>query len=259
MTDFKYVGSELDLFSKAVNWKSYLRKEIQPFLGSRVLEVGSGIGGTTQVLCDGTQEQWVCLEPDADLAEKTQSGIRSGSIPRCCRVQVGDVNDMDTASEFDAILYIDVLEHIERDLEELHRAARLLAPEGRLIILSPAHQFLYSPFDEAVGHHRRYTAKTYMKAAPTSLRLTRIRYLDSVGLLASLSIRLFFRSSLPTHRQIRVWDRMMVPVSRLIDPVLFYRVGKTILGIWERNGSQEGGSLIRSDSTSVSWAAVSSS
>lgn len=49
------------------------------------------------------------------------------------------------ALAFDTIIYIDVLEHIEDDREELNRAASHLRPGGHLIILSPAHQKLFTP------------------------------------------------------------------------------------------------------------------
>ena len=44
-------------------------------------------------------------------------------------------------AKFDAILYIDVLEHIEDDRAEMARAAARLKPGGALIVLAPAHPF----------------------------------------------------------------------------------------------------------------------
>ena len=52
-TDFTYVGTELDLFARATNWKAYLRRQITPYLGQEVLEIGAGLGGTTLHLCSG--------------------------------------------------------------------------------------------------------------------------------------------------------------------------------------------------------------
>lgn len=63
-------------------------------------------------------------------------------------------------SRFDTILYIDVLEHIADDRAELVEAARRLNPGGYLVVLSPAHQWLFTAFDAAIGHVRRYTAKS---------------------------------------------------------------------------------------------------
>jgi hypothetical protein len=61
-----------------------------------------------------------------------------------------------------------------------------------------------------------------------------MRYLDSVGLAASLANRTLLRQSIPTARQIMIWDRLMVPMSRILDPLLGYRAGKSILAVWSR-------------------------
>jgi hypothetical protein len=60
------------------------------------------------------------------------------------------------------------------------------------------------------------------------------RYLDSVGLLASLANRLLLRSAMPTVGQIRIWDNFMVPWSRFLDPIFLYGIGKTIVVVWRR-------------------------
>ena len=57
--------------------------------------------------------------------------------------------------KYDTILYIDVLEHIEDDYAEIKHAMGLLTSGGRIIIVSPAHNWLYNPCDKAVGHFRR--------------------------------------------------------------------------------------------------------
>jgi len=72
VSDFDYVGSELEIFAEAIRWKRYFADEMRPFLGSRVLEVGAGIGGTTRVLCRGSEARWLCVEPDAALAEQVR-------------------------------------------------------------------------------------------------------------------------------------------------------------------------------------------
>ena len=87
--------------------------------------------------------------------------------------------------QFDTIMYIDVLEHIDNDREELSRAASHLRPDGHLIVLAPAHQRLFSPFDTAIGHFRRYNRPMLRTISPASLRLERMRYLDCAGLILS--------------------------------------------------------------------------
>ena len=236
MTTFTYVGSELDLFSAARNWKSYFRGQIAPYLGSDVLEAGAGLGGTTRVLARGDERRWVALEPDPSLAARLAEEVGSGALPRSVEVRVGTLEDAEASETFDTILYMDVLEHIEGDRAEVARAARHLRPGGHVIALSPAHPWLFTPFDRAIGHHRRYTRATFGALAPPDLEPVRLRYLDSVGLLASVGNRLLLRSAMPTPRQVAFWDRALVRASRLVDPVLGYSVGKSVLAVWRKLG-----------------------
>jgi SAM-dependent methyltransferase len=231
---YSYVGSELELFAAAINWKSYVRRQVDRYLGRDVLEVGAGQGGTTRVLCDGRADRWLCLEPDASLAARLRSAVGDGDLPDCCRIRVGTSADLDRCDDFDTILYMDVLEHIAEDRAELEQAAARLRPGGHLIVLAPAHQWLFTPFDAAIGHYRRYAKGTLRGVAPAGLPLVRLAYLDAAGMLASLGNRLVLRSAAPTPSQIAVWDRFLVPFSRWIDPLLGYSVGKSVLAVWQK-------------------------
>jgi SAM-dependent methyltransferase len=240
-TNYSYPGAELDLFAGATRWKTYWASEVGPYLGRSVLEVGAGFGGSTAHLCRGRHDRWIALEPDAELADRLRLQVANGLLPPCCYVRHGTLADLDGRERFDSILYADVLEHIGDDREEVRRATAHLAPGGHLIVLAPAHQFLYTPFDEAVGHYRRYDRETLLTLGGDGLRCVAARYLDSVGLLASLANRLFLRSAAPTSQQIRLWDSYMVRCSRLLDPLLAHRVGKSLLVVWRREGATDGG------------------
>jgi 2-polyprenyl-3-methyl-5-hydroxy-6-metoxy-1,4-benzoquinol methylase len=234
MAEFAYVGSELDLFAAAVHWKRYVRRVIAPFLGAEVLEVGAGFGGTTKVLCQGGERRWVCLEPDPTLVARLDSDIREGRLPEACRALVGTTDTLGVDESFDSILYMDVLEHMEDDRAEMTRAASLLRPGGHLVVLSPAHQWLFSPFDQAIGHYRRYSKRTLSELHPEGLELVQARYLDAFGMLASLGNRLLLRSPLPTAGQIALWDKVLVPLSSSFDRLLGYSVGKSVVCVWRR-------------------------
>ena len=235
MGSFTYVGSELDLFSQCVRWKDYFRSRLAPHIGSDVLEVGAGIGANTAILLTPHVRRWVCLEPDAGLAAQIQQAVASGSLPSCCEVRIGTLNNAVKADErFDTAMYVDVLEHIEDDKAEMTAAAARLRPGGTLIVLAPAHGFLFSPFDTSIGHYRRYDAAMMRALTQPDLDLIALQSLDSIGLFASLANRLLLKQSMPTRGQLAVWDRYMVPLSRWVDPVLGYRVGKSIIGVWKK-------------------------
>jgi hypothetical protein len=228
MSEFAYVGSELEIFEKAVHWKRYFGRHIAPYIRGDVLEAGAGIGANLKIFADLDFRRWTCLEPDRDMAERLRSSLRDAARYEAV---VGTLPDL-PGRRFDAILYIDVLEHIEEDRLEMRRAAEHLNPGGAVIVLSPAHQWLFTPFDAAIGHFRRYSKRTLAAAAPSELSREKLIYLDTVGLAASTANRLFLKSAMPTHAQIQTWDRLMVPLSRFIDPLLGYHVGKSVLGIW---------------------------
>ena len=229
-SEFKYAGSELELFEKARNWKAYWRTQIAEFVRGEVLEVGAGIGANTLTLAGLNYERWTCLEPDAVLAARIELPPGGRHHPAA-----GTIEDLPADATFDAILYIDVLEHIEDDRREMARAADRLKPGGALIVLAPAHPFLFTPFDAAIGHVRRYTRASLRSTAPDSLRIEKLGYLDAAGLLASAGNRMVLRKSMPKAWQILAWDRLGVPLSRLLDPVFAGRVGKSVLGVWRKD------------------------
>jgi SAM-dependent methyltransferase len=232
VSGFQYVGSELDVFAAAANWKAYMARLLHPYLRGAVLEVGAGIGATTQALWHEAVADWVCLEPDAALARQLRS-IRLGAGGRVRPdVIVGTLADLPAARHFDTIIYIDVLEHIEDDRAELRRAVRHLAPGGTLIVLAPAFQFLFSEFDRSIGHQRRYTARSLSAVFPRELRRVKVFHADSLGMLLSLGNRLLLKQSLPGERQIAVWDRFVVPASRLVDPLLRRWLGRSVIAVF---------------------------
>lgn len=235
MSGSHYVGSELDVFALARNWKAYFGAALKAHLHGVVVEVGAGLGTTTAALCDGSQRLWLCLEPDLGLLSRARREI---ALPSCCRLVSGLSTAVaarsGTDGAVDAVLYIDVLEHIEDDRAELRRAHALLAPGGHLLVVSPAHPFLFMPFDEAVGHFRRYQRHTLQAAVPEGFETVRLCYLDSAGFFASLANRLLLRESHPSKRQILFWDRVLIPLSRFVDPLLGYGFGKSVLGIFRK-------------------------
>lgn len=234
MTDsFKYQGNELLLFQHAINWKNYFSKQIKPFIKGNVLEVGAGIGSTTLLLNDGTAVKWLMLEPDEQMVSELKIKMDKNELPYNCQLQTGKIDHV--TSTFDTIIYIDVLEHIKDDAEEMNKAATLLNIGGHIIVLTPAFPFLYSPFDKAIGHHRRYNKKMFQKITPISLHLVSNNYYDSAGFFASLMNKIILRKKYPTQKQVLFWDKWMVPVSKITDDLFFHSFGKSIIGIWKKS------------------------
>ncbi|XXK27668.1 class I SAM-dependent methyltransferase [Arenicellales bacterium nBUS_45] len=222
------VAYELDLFARAQNWKTYWAKSIAKYLRGSVAEVGAGIGSNARFLLNQHVEKLMLIEPGEELF----SQLSAREYPEYISKLNGTLRD--SQCDFDTIVYIDVLEHINNDLLETSCAYDHLTKGGHLVILSPAWPFLYSPFDRAVGHYRRYTRASLRASVDSRLETVSEIYLDSVGLLASLANKLLLRTSSPSDAQVKLWDGLMVRMSAMLDPMLCYTAGKTVVGVYRK-------------------------
>jgi hypothetical protein len=229
-----YVGSELELFSEARNWKAYFSRVLAPYVRGRVLEVGGGIGSNTPYLATPAVSGWTSVEPDRSLARRIAERAARHEWAFDWTVVPGTIAALDPAARFETILYIDVLEHIADHRSELSGAAAHLGAGGNLVVLAPAHQFLFSPFDASIGHHRRYSRASLIALTPPRCRLCCCFMLDTAGFFASLANRVLLRASMPTAGQIAFWDEVLVPISHILDRLTGYNLGKSVVAVWTR-------------------------
>ena len=234
MDKYTYTGNELDVFAGAANWKKYFTSIFKSYLRGSVLEVGAGIGSKTPYLLNSNISSFTCLEPDRILVSRIEEKVKQHHLPELLGIICGTTSDIPADKQFDAILYIDVIEHIEDDKAELNRARNLLKQGGSLIILVPAFNSLYTEFDKEIGHYRRYVKKTLRPAIPEGFELKKLIYLDSAGFFASLANKLLFSNSKANPKVIKFWDQVLVRFSILADKILFHTFGKSLVGIWQK-------------------------
>ena len=141
-----------------------------------------------------------------------------------------------TNEKYDTILYMDVIEHIEKDIDELNLACDRLTNDGKLVIVVPAFNFLFSSYDEDVGHYRRYEKKDFRNYVKNkNLSIISLKYFDSLGFFILIFVKLFkFKGKNSTVLGIKLWN-LMVPVSRLIDKLFFHQFGKSLMCVIKKN------------------------
>ena len=181
------------------SYNDWVYREIRPFLGDRLLEVGCGIGNMSGYYAD--RSLLVCV----DLMEESLALVRDKLSRRANLHTVrGDIcadNTVATLSAygFDTAVMLNVLEHIEDDTRALASVRRLLAPDGRLVLLVPAERYLYGTLDRALGHFRRYEPRelrTLLRDA--GYRVESLRYMNLPGILGwFLNGRVLRRQLLP--------------------------------------------------------------
>jgi hypothetical protein len=131
-------------------------------------------------------------------------------------------------TESKAVFYIDVLEHIMQDEKELSEIASYLSQGDYLIILVPAHMFLYSDFDLSVGHHRRYSRRTLLSILPYDFVILVNKEIDSVGGFLSFMSKCLRQKNSVNTKSVAIWN-FLIPLSKIIDRFIANKFGKSIL------------------------------
>ncbi len=119
---------------------------------AQILEAGCGTGGNLQMLSRYGEISAMELDETAcQLANQRQiTQVKRGSLP----------DNIPFASDYDLILILDVIEHLDDDLSALKALYYKLKPGGYLLVTVPAYMFLWSEHDEINHHKRRYRLKT---------------------------------------------------------------------------------------------------
>jgi len=134
----------------------------------------------------------------------------------------GTVADV-SRTDWDAIVSVNVLEHIKEDSAELKSYARLLSlKRGTLNLFVPARPEIYSPIDRDFGHYRRYTKKELLsKLREAGLQVTRVRYFNWLGYFAWwYSFRLLKQRHFKSA-QVKLYDRVIFPIVYAMESRLF--------------------------------------
>jgi SAM-dependent methyltransferase len=217
MTVFSYSGTELAALAGAHNYYRWVLRRFAPYLGRRIVEVGAGVGTFSRLLLDESRpSRLVLVEPADNLAPLLRS--RFDGDPRVAVVH-GYLEDVPPDVSADAIVGVNVLEHVADERAFLDAAARALTPDGFLLVLVPAGPWLFGALDEEFGHFRRYTRGTLEQALGISgFRLRAVRYHNFPGIVAWFLMGRVLRQRTLPPRAVARYDRFVVPwLSRLED------------------------------------------
>ncbi|MGB8862240.1 MAG: methyltransferase [Ilumatobacteraceae bacterium] len=226
---------ELSNLADADHFLSWICEELQPHLGSRVLEVGAGVGAIADKLA-AAGHHVVALEPAdnvfPELARRTASNDRIDAR----QITSQQLLAAGGAEQFDSVVYVSVLEHIRDDVEELRTALRLLRPGGTVALFVPAMPSLYGSLDFKSGHFRRYDRPLLQSTIDAAgFELVEMHFMDIAGVVPYfLMYRLLDVPTLDAGSS-RFYDSLIVPFSRFIqNRVGPPAVGKNLLAVARR-------------------------
>ncbi len=208
-------------------------EQFQPFLGDRILEIGCGIGGILERLPPCSLIHSLDVEADVLAAARQRFSGR----PEC----LFSLLDLATCSEqafadlksqqFDTVLAINVLEHIEHEGIILHRVEQLLRPGGHLLILVPAHQWLYGEYDRLDGHFRRYSKNGLAQLiSQTNLRIRRLLYFNLLGAAGWWLHYRLLKNTMHGAGQFALMNRM-IPLMKRAERIVSPPFGLSVIAV----------------------------
>jgi SAM-dependent methyltransferase len=217
--------STLDTLDDAVNYMRWIVDLARPALVGPILELGAGHGTFTAAFADVADVH--AVEPGAHASARLSKRFASDHR---VTVSAGTVDDLPAVEAYGSAVMINVLEHIEDDVEALRSIRTRLVPGGRLAIWVPAFQVLYSDFDRKLGHYRRYRKRDLRAVVERAgFVVDDLRYVNAPGFFSWLIITRFLKQEPTAGPLVRIFDRVVVPIVRRVESMIPPPFGQSIL------------------------------
>ncbi len=228
----KYCANDtLEVMKNAKNYNNFLAGEIikliKQFNFKNILDFGCADGHFINKIKKKVDGNFIGIEIDSDSIEK-------------CKEQninvFDDILKVNSNIKLDLIYSLNVLEHIEDDIELLNKLKEKLSYNGKILLYVPAIKFLFSSMDKKAGHYRRYTKKELVeKLISCGFKIEKICYCDSLGVFATFAFKIkdFFKNSNGNLKikYVKFYDSIFF-ISRFFDKLLFSKFfGKNLLAI----------------------------
>lgn len=202
-----------------------------------VLEIGSGIGNiSTLCIRHGVRLSLSDYDP-MYLRLLQQKFDGHPSVEGMYAIDLSDASFQTTYKElqgkFDTVFALNVVEHIRDDLLAIRNCHWLLRAGGRLVILVPAHPFLYNRLDKGLEHYRRYSAATLRQLLSDAFKVREMKYFNLAGIPGWWLTGTLLRRKVIGEGRTKVFNRL-VAIFRLADKLSFHRLGLSLVVVGEK-------------------------
>jgi len=215
----------------ASTYNKWIYSQIRPFLGSKILEIGCGIGNITRLLME--DRFVVATDMDSDYLSYLEE-ISEGweNRPKIVKLDIASsISPELRGYQFDTVVCLNVLEHILDDANALRNIYQLLSPGGRLVLLVPAGQYLYNKLDNALEHYRRYKKKELtQKVLGSGLNLIKCLSFNLPGILGWWISGKIFKRDVVEQKELSLFN-FFVPLFRRLEQVIPPIIGLSLICI----------------------------
>jgi SAM-dependent methyltransferase len=213
----------------------WLYHTVRGDLGERVLDAGAGIGTYTELLLDEGKSVIALEYDDAFVTEMKQ---RFNDDPRVSvhQADLGDLGGLPVFPEADSAICLNVLEHIEDDLQGIRNIRDRVRPGGTLVALVPAYSWLLNPMDRTLGHHRRYARRRFLeRLAEGGWVVERCFRFNAFGIPGWFVAGTLLRRNKPGRDLTRLYDFLVPAFAFLERNVVRGAVGLSLVAVCRRD------------------------
>lgn len=163
------------------NNNDWVYSKLRPHLGESTLELGSGIGTFSLKLVRDTKNLIVSDIDKSHLLRLKQKFIGNKRVA-IKEVDAAKVSDTIESVSVDTIVTLNMLEHVEDDQTALNGMKEVLKKDGKLLMIVPAHKWLYGSLDKEIHHYRRYSKKDLLKKLEKAgFLIEKIEYMNALS------------------------------------------------------------------------------
>ncbi len=208
----------LESVRRARGYNRWLLSQFERFVGARVLEAGCGIGNFTEQLLD--RQRLICTDLDpyyAEIAGRRYAHLENVSASQLDPSLAEDIEPV-ASEKPDTVIAMNVVEHVGDDEAVLKSYCDVLQPGGHVIVLAPAHDWLFTEYDRRLGHFRRYTRATLgerLKAA--GFEVVHTQQFNRLGVLGWWASGKLGRKQF-TPGQMKLFHRVL-PIAKLVENI----------------------------------------
>jgi len=210
----------LDAMEQAPRFNRWMYDSVAPWLGRRVAELGVGRGNLSRYIKE--HEHVLLTDYRTDYLEELRAKWQHHPHLAIAKLDLTQRADFDKLRDFapDSVVFLNVLEHIEDDLAVL-RALSETVPSGcRVVVLVPFNPKLYSEFDRALGHFRRYAkGELEGKFREAGFEIERQFFFNKAGVPAWYVANTLGRQGVLKPWQLKLYN-LLTPLFRVLDRVL---------------------------------------
>lgn len=231
-TTDRYAADDLETIREARRYGAHVFDLFRPHIGTRVLEVGCGIGTMSEKLA-AVADMIVGIEPNAACVERVAAAMRHEPrfSLRPCHLEECDPDEL-RERRFDTVYCVNVLEHLEHDVAALQLFREIIVPHGKVLIFVPAVPAAYGPLDAELGHHRRYSKPTLSRAfASAGLDVVMLRYTNPIGLAGWMYNAHISKSRVHSLSQVRLFERLVAPWALPLERIITPPIGLSLMAV----------------------------